>query len=93
MHKGDYVFKHLRIEDKDDAMNVHLEVVESSGDEANAPGDQVVYLQMVTDKWNKGLGLLKGYVMALIGCPSEEAYDEFDPNFFGRHVWCVPGGR
>jgi hypothetical protein len=56
-----------------------FEVVEASGANAQEVGSEGVMLQGLDDRFNIGLGKVKSFVMALIGCPNDDAYDEFDP--------------
>lgn len=78
---GKYTAKHKGGKIKNESGEwavITFEVVESDGADATAPGEEAIMLQGLGDRYNIGAGKVKAYVMALIGCPSDDAYDEFD---------------
>lgn len=81
--RGEYTALHkgARIKDESGTWGVvTFEVITAKGDDATQPGEEGVMLQGMDDKYNIGLGKIKKYVMALIGCADEDDYDEFDPD-------------
>jgi hypothetical protein len=81
--RGEYTALHkgARIKDEQGTWgSISFEVLTSTGEDATPVGDEGIMLQGMDDRFNIGLGKIKAYVMALIGCASDDEYDAFDPD-------------